>query len=155
MNIIPFKVYHTYCPYISMQEPALHSVPDTAWEIVESGGMAFSAELEGRIVGFAGVNMLFSGVAEAWSFLTPAIRNHPFALHRAVKRHMESMVHTKGIRRIQMYVKADFKAGYAWAERLGFFLEGPLYAWGPNNEDYVRFARLFVDHPQNKNGRKT
>lgn len=93
----------------------------------------------GRVLLCAGVAMFWPGTGEAWAFFDPVCKREFLALHRAVKRFLE----TSPIRRIQAAVEVDFAAGHRWAKLLGFETEAALCkAYLPNGRDCVMYAKV-------------
>ena len=80
----------------------------------------------GDSLAIIGAMMLYKGVAEVWAITSERCLKYPVAFHKAVKSVLEKFVKEHNIRRIQIYVRADYEQGYRWAESLGFKPEGVL-----------------------------
>lgn len=108
-------------------------------------GPAWSAVADGRILGCAGIVPLWRGVAAGWLFGGEELRRHPVALHRAVARGVPQAMRGLGLHRLQISVHENFAASLAWVERLGFVKEGAMPGYGPNGDNYIRYARVRHD----------
>ena len=105
-------------------------------------GPAFTILNEKEIIGIAGVVILWPGVGEAWTFLNPSFKRYAKSIHRAVKEKLQEIMDTFNLHRVQTTVLDGFEAGIRWVKRLGFEEEGIMKAYGPNGEDFIRFARV-------------
>lgn len=119
----------------SIQEEQLVRLTET--------GMAFSGVDEtGKVYGVAGIVKVWTGVGNAWSFLSSDVRAAKFFLHRNVKRELERIIKEAELHRVQLDVEHDFTIAHQWAERLGFSFEGVMFKYGPDKKDYHRYVRL-------------
>jgi hypothetical protein len=93
-----------------------------------------------RIVGAAGLILLWPGVAQAWAVFS---RSFPgLSAHRAIVKGFAGLIDSCRLHRIQAQVLASFEAGHEWVKRLGFEYEGPKKKYGPDRQDYVEYVRL-------------
>ena len=101
-------------------------------------GDAWTAETGDRIIGCAGIVMI--GLhGTAWAMLAHDAGRFFIAIHRAVKRGLDSCP----ARRIEMHVDVNFEEGHRWARLLGFQQEAPrLRAWLPDGGDVSLYARV-------------
>ena len=84
-------------------------------------GLAYTAEDAGRVLGCAGVLAPPGArVGRAWAILGDELRHRPQVLHRRVLRRLPRIAAELGLDRIEARVRADYPAGRAWLERLGF-----------------------------------
>jgi hypothetical protein len=82
-------------------------------------GQAYSARENGKIIGCAGFFELWPGVAEAWSMLSPEVKN-PFFLHRTALRMKRQFCTDHNIHRMQAFVLEGGETEERWIRRLGF-----------------------------------
>jgi hypothetical protein len=75
--------------------------------------------------------------------LTDDAREHPFFLHRAVKRNLVKIALAWNFHRVELIVMEDFKAGKDWAVALGFKSEGVRRKYTPDKQDIEVFVRFF------------
>lgn len=89
-----------------------------------------------------GLDLIHSGVAEAWAITTKNIYKHPIAYTRVVKKLIEDFAEKLNLHRVQIRVKIE-KELLGWADALGFYIEGIMVGYGKNKEDYYLMARYF------------
>lgn len=100
---------------------------------------AWAVEREGELLAVAGISRLWAGRGVCWCYLARSIPKAVWpALHRAALRGIEGA----GLRRIEAEVVAGWRPGERWAGLLGFYPEGVMHAYGPNGEDFTRWARV-------------
>jgi hypothetical protein len=116
------------------------STPRQVGELFAATGPAYTALVDGEVAAVAGIAVMWPGVAEAWAVLTAVGRAHPAFVHRAVARTLRGLVRQLGLRRLQASVDASNPVALRWAEVLGFRPEGVMRAYGPQGQDFVRFA---------------
>lgn len=138
-RIIPFRPEHLVQIKIRVNTG---SVTDylAVGKMYEAMGPAFSAELDGKILGAAGVAILWKGVGEAWVWVPQEVVVHPLFFHRNVKAMMAEVKQMKKLVRIQTTVKVRDVTANQWIKRLGFKAEGVMRRWGPDGEDHIRYA---------------
>ena len=121
MIVVPFQPAHF---------SALQAQPSQAWMMgvftpAQVAALAlcpsFTGLHEGEVVGCAGTIPFWSGRVMAWAMLSARAGGHMVAVHRAVKRFLE----TCDARRIEATVDIDFEPGHRWMGALGFTLEAP------------------------------
>lgn len=105
-------------------------------------GPCFSAFAGDELIASAGVTLLWGGVAEAWSVITPRVYKHGFAFHRAVKTMLSKIILEKKLYRIQASVISGFPQGAKWLESLGFQCEGFMKKYDSAKNDYFLYAKV-------------
>lgn len=106
-------------------------------------GPCYAGFLEGKLLGVAGICILWPGVGEAWAVPTDWGRRHAGAYHRAVRDGYRQIVAEQALRRVHAWVDAEFWAGIRWAMALGFRVETPrLRQYGPDGHDFVLLAQF-------------
>jgi hypothetical protein len=84
-------------------------------------GLSFTACLNGRPIGSAGVVILWPGVGSCWMVATDELVRHGFWLTRTVKRFLREIITAHGLHRIEAAsVNGD---NGRWLEVLGFTSE--------------------------------
>lgn len=140
----------TVVPFIPEHLKALRLQPAQAWlvpamqadgygEAFVQAGPAYTAIVDGRVVGCLGVAELWQGRCAAWALLAADIGAHFVAIHRAVRAFLTEC----GFRRIEAYVDVGFEQAHRWARLLGFKLETPepMEAFAENRSMYL-YARV-------------
>lgn len=105
-----------------------------------SHGMGFAAVSEGKLIGAAGIGMLWPNTGVAWTILSDEIKErHKKSLHKHVLRLFPAIVEKMGLERVQTAAVANGTTECAWLERLGFTRESLMrkYLYG---EDYVQYS---------------
>lgn len=139
IQVIPFKKEHALDLKDFMSLLQIHD-PLEYGAVLESNPISFSACVDGKIIGAAGIHPLHPGVGRAWALLSMEVRKAAFFLHRAVKRRLPGLIEVGSFHRVELVVRRHFPDGYFWAERLGFQDEGLLKKYGPDGSDYHIFA---------------
>lgn len=84
-------------------------------------GVAFTACLDGRPIGSAGLIVLWPGVASCWMLVSVELGQHGLWLTRTTKRFLQEMIRVYGIHRLEANsVNGD---NGRWLEVLGFTSE--------------------------------
>lgn len=110
-----------------------------------TAGPAWTGRHAGRVIGCAGVALIWPGRAAAWCLLAADIPTLAWiGIHRAVARRLAHLP-ALGVRRVEADVLDEFAPGHRWARMLGFSYEGRMRAYGPTGLDYHRYARTWPD----------
>lgn len=101
---------------------------------------AYSCLIDGTVIACAGVYPFGVNRWTGWALMTQETAKYMLNITRAIKKFFAET----DIKRIETHVRIDFKAGYRWAEMLGFKNETPdgMKAWGDDGHDYYLFARV-------------
>ena len=138
-KIVPFKIKHA-------EEVFPLMVSDTTrpeiegFKMIERSNLAITLLVDEKALAFGGIQPMYPGVAEVWSFITPEAKKYPLALHKAVTQFIRLHHKALNVHRIQTNVEFGQEAHLRWVERLGFQCEGLMYKFGPNKEDYFRYS---------------
>lgn len=101
-------------------------------------GLAWTAECDGEVIAFAGIEPQWQNRATSFALLSEAAGAHFPAIHKAVLRFLESVPY----RRIEATVDVGFSAGHRWIRMLGFEVEGYMRAYRPDGADMLLYARV-------------
>ena len=94
-----------------------------------------------KIAGCLGVSMIWSGVGVGWCIMDKNLtKQQRLIVGKTCKKRLPNFMDLIGIHRIQADVKNGFDVGKRFVEFLGFESEGIMKAFGPDKEDYERFA---------------
>lgn len=135
IKIVPFQREH-----VNMFSPREAIEGERNYAAMISLGPSFSAEVDGRIIGCAGIVRLWNGVGEAWAILGDDFYKHRFSLHKIVKRFVKDAMIGMKLHRLQAYAIASSERNCSWLKRLGFDDDVPLPGFGPGQEDYKLFS---------------
>ena len=106
-------------------------------------GPCYAGFLDGKLLGVAGICLLWPGVGEAWAVPTEWGRRHGKHYHRAVRDGYRQIVTEQRLRRVHAWVDAEFWVGIRWAMALGFRVETPrLRGYGPQGQDFVLLSQF-------------
>ena len=142
IEIVPYKEEHLALLEFPIEE---QKIKDTAFSLLRVNakrGPAYTGFKNGKVLGIAGVIILWKGVGEAWTIISPEAKKYKISLHKVIKTNLDRIIKEHNLHRVQTYVKIDWHSSQKWMEMLGFECEAILEIFGPNKEDYYLFARL-------------
>ena len=105
-------------------------------------GPVITAFLYGKPVAVFGCGLLWNGVAEVWSLLSPQSKRYPIAMIRASKAFLDICWITFNLHRLQISVKTSDNVAMRFALALKFEPEGIMAKYSPAQEDFTLFRRL-------------
>ena len=148
IDIIPYEPAHAYAILernVRERNLWLSSYPD--WEMWvkgwKDGGPAYTLIIDGEIVMSAGVVLMDWNRGEAWTLFTTLLDKYPLTAIKQIKKYLEMIVVRNRLKRLQALIDPEYKPGVKFIEFLGFENEGRLRAYGPKNEDYLMFSRIY------------
>jgi len=101
-------------------------------------GLAWTGEVDGKIVGVAGVIPQWSNRAIAWAMIAKDAGPHFVSIHREVRKFL---IHCPFVR-VEAQVDVGFPEANRWMTMLGFELEGYMRAFRPDGADMLLYARV-------------
>ncbi len=105
-------------------------------------GYSNSLFVNDSLVIIANLKVLWNGVGEVWALTSPAAIRYPLALCKVSRMWLNQHIDDLGLHRVQCKVIAGFKESHAWAQWLKFTPEAYMKKYGPQEEDYVQYARI-------------
>jgi hypothetical protein len=138
-EVTPFKAEHL--AVIKLQDMQAHL---SNWVTLEQGrGLeeypSYTAFVDGKPIGAAGVIHMWAGRAMAWAFISKVAPHIFLKGHRVVKRFLDGC----HVRRIEMTVDCDFPEAHRWAKMLGFEMECErMKFYSPDGRDCALYVRL-------------
>ena len=109
----------------------------------ERGGPAFTAVHDGRIIGCAGINIIWPGVGAAWVAFGKEIEPHGLWATRTVRAILRDSVRSFNLHRIEAVVDADSSRDIRWIWLLGFRKENDIaQMYTSDKRDVVRFELI-------------
>lgn len=105
-------------------------------------GMEWVGLIGGKIVGCAGIVPIWSGVGEAWLVVGQLIDQEGVAVARGIRRRIDDAMRRNNLHRLQASVPIIPTSAERLVRVLGFKYEGAMPAYGPNRENYYRYAKV-------------
>lgn len=106
-------------------------------------GPAYTAVLGERVIGCAGLVMLWPGVAAAWMVLSEDIGAHRFWLTRIVRRFLGDFTRAFRLHRVEAWALAESVRNQRWLWALGFKPEGGIARqYLSDRRDVIRYERV-------------
>lgn len=81
---------------------------------------AYSAELDGKILGCAGMILLGNDQGYVWVIVSEAIENYRIWFHRSVRNYLRRIIKIAGLKFLHTEVLKCSKRNREWIETLGF-----------------------------------
>jgi len=101
-------------------------------------GLVFTGEIDGKVVGIAGLSPQWENRAIIWSLLSEESGAHFVHITKVALRLLEDCP----FRRVEATVDVGFEQGHRWIKMLGFELEGYMKAYRPDGADMILYARV-------------
>ena len=145
MRVVPFKPEHAK---EIMAGRLNDGTPDVTYSFAdyidtyEVDGKSFTAIHNGHVVACGGVTPMWSGVGEVWLLGSHRVRDNKTSLTRAVYDTLGFLMDDNNYWRLQGTVLASWTSGLRFARFLGFEQEGVMKKYGPDQQDYIRVARI-------------
>lgn len=108
----------------------------------EEQGHGITGMYNGHIVGCAGVDILWEGVAEAWCLLSMETDKFKIKTYLAIQEGLEKLIKDNNLRRVQAWADVDFHRAHTLFKHLGFKAEGIARGYLPNGNDALLYARI-------------
>lgn len=144
MQIVPFEPAHLR--QVTPQHAQIgfaDSIEAVDLKLLSRPNLSFTALIDGRPAGCAGVMPLRPGVGQAWAVLSDDILHMPVSLTRAVLRELARIEGYHDLRRVQATVAEGHDEGCRWLAFLGFEVEGLLVNYGPGGAgDYWMYGKV-------------
>jgi len=148
VKIVPFETDHlgfmnftsfAFQDFIHTRDHSINSLLT-----LEKLGKSYTALCQGQILGCAGIIPCWKGTADLWMFLgEEAFVKKKFILS-IIGSLLNSFIEEYKLHRVQAIVKSDFCQGHRFARFFGFLPEGEMIAYGPNKENFVRYAKVIL-----------
>jgi len=139
MIVVPYQAKHLEA--LELQDGQAYCAPHLTPEYAKAleGQFAFTALVDGRVIGVGGVAELWTHRALLWSFVDRRAGPHFVSVHRATQRFLDMLPY----RRIEAEVDVGFEPGHRWIKALGFTLEAPcMRAFRVDGGDSSLYARV-------------
>ena len=110
--------------------------------LMKSSGATFSWWEDRKILGICGIMPLWTGVGEAYMFLSPEFKKRKLRCIKDIKNYLDLITKQFKFHRLNCYVIKDFKKAVRLAEFFGFEIEAELKQYGPNKENFYLMRRF-------------
>lgn len=124
LEIVPFKTEHILALRGRLQPMQVaHSeqcTPEFGAQF-ERLGSTWTALVDGRVIGCAGIITLWTGRGHLWAYLAEDAGRHMVGITRAVRAKLKEV----GLPRYEAEVAAGFSEAHRWVRVLGFRCETP------------------------------
>jgi RimJ/RimL family protein N-acetyltransferase len=140
MIVRPWTTGDTERLHMQPAQEYLGHIVDVCADFTElsNQGLAWTAEHDGDVIAFAGIEPQWQNRAVAFALLSESAGAHFPAIHRAVLRFLNWAPY----RRIEATVDVGFTQGHRWIKMLGFEVEGYMRAYRPDGADMLLYARV-------------
>lgn len=144
--LVPFRAEHALI-FQYRDDDAIESIASALEK--EKLGPGFTALLDGRPIGAAGISLMWKGVALAWTMLSEELMtHHAIWATRNIRRCLRDWIIGFNLHRVEAVVLADNVKNQRWIEMLGFSREGGVAkSYTHDKRDVFRyeFIRPLVD----------
>lgn len=136
-KLIPYRAEHL----LAFETRDVVTKEEIEWSVKkERWGPAFTAVDGDRILGSAGLILMWPGVGTPWMNLSEDIFKYRLWLHRTVKHFLSDYKRIYNLHRLEAVIIAGDKRNMDWIEALGFKPEpGTAHSYTTDKEDAVRY----------------
>ena len=144
IEIVPFRVEHAIdLMRGDLTEDNLAKSDEIAkrdGEFYLTRGPCFSAILDGRVIGSAGIMTMWPGVGEAWLLFSKEVENHKRFVYETVTEYLITLVCDLDLRRVQAHCNANLPVAIRFLEQMGFEREGLMRKYGTDGSDHYLYS---------------
>ncbi len=109
----------------------------------EQGGPAYTAMIDGKVLGCAGVVIPWPGMGIAWVTFDKSIERYGLWATRTIRRMFNDIIKGLHLYRVEAVVLTDNIRNQRWIEMLGFTKEnGTARAYTPDGRDVLRYELI-------------
>lgn len=106
-------------------------------------GLTFTGTYDDQIFAMFGLVPYWKGCYECWLIPASDLDTHKMKMHRTSLRFFEYTAKILRANRYQCYVYSSNYPAIRWIEMMLFQREGLMKKFGPNQEDFLLYARYF------------
>jgi RimJ/RimL family protein N-acetyltransferase len=125
----------TECPLVNSDEYAREQ-----GEIFLKRGPAYSGIEDGKVIGSAGLMILWPGVAQAWILFSTDVENMKKFVYEIVSKYLVTIFCEHELRRVQAHCKADHPMAVKFLEQMGFTRECLMRKYGIDGSDHYLYS---------------
>lgn len=135
--LVPFEVSHLLT-FVHRDDDYSESVVSALDK--KHNGPAFTAIYDDRILGCAGIQLMWPGFGLAWAVFSKELFDFPIWATRVVRGVLCDTIRTFHLHRVEMVVLTDNDANKRWAAALGFSPEnGCARSYTVDKRDVIRY----------------
>jgi len=139
-RLIPFRAEHLF-HFVDRDHDVVPTLRDGL--LKEKSGPSFTAVINDKIVGCAGIMILWKGVGYGWVAFGKEIERHPVWFTRMVRAVVRDTIRNYDLHRIEAAVLADNPKNDRWALLLGFTVEVcRARAYTQDKRDVIRYELI-------------
>lgn len=112
---------------------------------IERRSVAYTAIKDGRIIGCAGITLMWEGVATAWTVMGPDAHKYMFWATKMTRRFIRDTIKAYNLHRLEMVALADNDRNRRWAKFLGFQEESLARCYTSDQRDMIRYEWVKKD----------
>lgn len=113
---------------------------------LENRSIAYTAIVDGKIIGCAGITPLWQGVGSAWMALSVDAEKHMFWASKLVRRFIRDITNALNLHRVEMVALVESERNQRWAKFLGFKEEGGIaHQYTSDKRDMIRYEWVRKD----------
>ncbi len=109
--------------------------PSFAWSAISRS--------ENKVLGCGAISKFWQGRGLCWALVGVDVPTSDWlGITRFVRSTLDRAQAPGGYIRLESHVAASFWPGHKWMELLGFDIEAPCEAWGPDGSDFIQYKRV-------------
>jgi hypothetical protein len=107
-------------------------------------GPAFAADVDGIVLGCAGIVLPWPGVGMAWMCLAKEAGRYGIWLTRTTRRILHDLIRVHQLHRVEVIALQESERNLAWLKILGFMreIDGRATAYFTDRRSVIRFERI-------------
>jgi len=146
LRIVPFEVWHAEALAEDSLEGVLKPAPvRERAEFYLKMGPAYSGWIDGKLIGCAGIMIMWPGVGEAWIIFSEDVLQYKKDAYVVILDYLRAIISKLHLRRIQAHCHSALPHGQKYLEQLGFECEGKLKKYGIDGADHYLYAMITGD----------
>jgi hypothetical protein len=146
IEIVPFKVEHA----IELMRGELteynlarsDEIAERDGEFYLSRGPCFSGVEDGKVLGSAGIMLMWPGVGEAWVLFSKDVVNIKKFVYTTITDYLITLVCDLDLRRVQAHCSSELPLAIKFLEQMGFEREGLMRKYGTDGSDHFLYAMV-------------
>jgi RimJ/RimL family protein N-acetyltransferase len=139
MIVVPFRPHHIEVFDVREAQQEMRPYFSAAYAEAIAQTDAFTAFIDGRIVGCAGFIVPWPDRATCWALIAAGVTRRQMV---EITHSVERAISLRTERRLEATCDSNFEGAHNWLKRLGFTREGTLRAYTPAGQDNDMYSRI-------------